>query len=74
MSPHIEGMVMVATGVPAIVTRWSMVLRHAGVEFAVTRQYEEESESLGAMYLWVEQQRAQSARVAIISAERGASP
>jgi hypothetical protein len=70
MSPHIEGMVMVATGVPAIVTRWSMVLRNAGVEFAVTRQFAaEETESQGSLDLWVEERRVMSARAAIITAE-----
>jgi hypothetical protein len=65
-------MVMVATGVPAIVARWSMVLRHAGVEFALTRQYEkEEIESPGSLDLWVEKRRVQTARVAIINAEGG---
>jgi len=47
---NIDGMVMVATGVPALVTRWSMVLRKAGIQFALTRpDLSVESESLGYM-------------------------
>jgi hypothetical protein len=74
MSAHIDGMVVVATGVPAIVTLWSMVLRNAGLEFAVTHHAGEAAHELvGSMDFWVEERRVLHARSAIIDAERGKS-
>ena len=76
MKERIDGMVMVATGIlPAIVARWSIVLREAGIEFAATREVTADgSELTGSLDLWVEKPQAGAAKALIIDAESGRVP
>jgi hypothetical protein len=72
MTHNIDGMVMVATGVPALVTRWSTVLRKAGIQFAVARPDEvDDDTSPGYLELWVERDDVEEAKSTIIHAEKG---
>ena len=76
MRERIDGMVMVATGIhPSIVARWCIVLREAGIEFAVTREETADgTEPTGSMELWVEKPQAGAAKALIIDAENGRVP
>lgn len=76
MTQRIDGMVMVATGIhPAIVARWSIVLRKAGIEFAATREEPADGiEITSSMDLWVEKRQAGTAKALIIDAESGRVP
>lgn len=72
MTHNIDGMVMVATGVPALVTRWSTVLRRAGIQFAVARPDDSDNGDLpGYLELWVERADVEDAKSTIITAENG---
>jgi hypothetical protein len=72
MSNNLDGMVMVASGIPSMVTRWSGVLRKAGIQYAVTQSVNDQGVGHQTdLEIWVEHDDAAKARAVLIKAERG---
>jgi hypothetical protein len=72
MSNNLDGMVMVASGIPAVVTRWSGVLRKAGIQYAVTQSVNNKGVGHRTdLEIWVEDDDAKKARAVLIKAEQG---
>jgi len=71
MGNKLEGMALIASGIPALVTRWSLVLRKAAIPFALTQSVKNGSLLPDQLEIWVEEDDVEKARAAIIAAENG---